>query len=292
MGKQFYNELDGQEQLEYAMVYDILKTIEKNGEVLQEKDTFNYLIKKNGYGKLPEMPQIKYHSDMKVPIVVAESLLIRISYMLKNDIKLPEGLIYYITQALDSVINDKLDLNKAFLFKTKFKRKSENYADVFKFVVNYIIMRISVLYTLGEDWDDIVISKNDKGLGFYEELAEELYLNYDFDDSVNDRNRAVFNFTAENIKNIVENNKLYNTIGFINSVFFPSGNCSYSENITKCRLYLKKSMNRGGKNYPLNKNDAKKRIEELDLIEEYLRMKPEELPGNKRYKAWADSRSG
>lgn len=289
MGKQFYNELDGQEQLEYAMVYDILKTIEKNGEVLQEKDTFNYLIKKNDYGKLPKMPQIKYHSDMKVPIVVAESLLIRISYMLKNDIKLPEGLIYYITQALDSVINDKLDLNKAFLFKTKFKRKSKSYADVFNFVVGYIIMRIAVLYTLNKSWADIVISKNNKGLGFYEELAEELYLTSEVDGSVN---RAVFNFTAENIKNIVESNKLYNTIGFINSVFFPSGDCSYSENIKKCRLYLKESMKLGSNNYPLNKNDAKKRIEELDLIEEYLRMNPEELPGNKKYKAWVDSRNG
>ncbi len=293
MGKRFVHELDDKEYFEYGFIYDILKSIEKDGKPLENEERCFNLMQNSKDGELPVMPLIKYSPKLKVPKTAPEDLLRHISYLLKKDIKLPHALRYYLYSAFDSVINKKLDLNKAFLFQSTPNNFPTNYACIFKFVVDYMFMRVSILCTLGKSWGEVVVSKNDLGKGIYKEIAAELEFIYQRNSSCNvDGNKKTqFDFSEKNIKKIINENHLYQGIVFVNSNYVPSDDCVYSKYIKQYRSYLEYITKRKESCHPISQNDAKQRIKELDLLERYFRLTQEELPEDKRYISWLSSQS-
>ncbi|HHR6136540.1 TPA: hypothetical protein ACS72F_000380 [Providencia alcalifaciens] len=292
MGKQlttnakFARELNERDLKEYERAYDLFRKIEMKVDFLDEKDSFRFFMKNSKDGKLPEIPLFIYSEGLNVPRKAPNEILARISSLLKNDIRLPKALMDYLCSALDSVTQDNLDIKKAFLFSSTYRKDTKDRVEIFKYTVEYIRNRIAILYTFGIDWKDIIDGKNKMKAKFYEEISDELNFKYKlnkYSESEIDK-ELPFNISKENIRKIIFENHIYDVMMYIMPTLIPSNyTMKYIEDY---KLYLEYKSKQRYNSRPISKDDAKKRIQELDLLLKYFKLSEEELPKDKTFDSW------
>ncbi|MEZ2893531.1 hypothetical protein [Providencia rettgeri] len=297
MGKQlttnakFARELNERDLKEYERAYDLFKKIEMKVDFLDEKYSFRSFMKTSKDGKLPEIPLIIYSEDLKVSRKAPNEILARISSLLKNDIRLPQVLMDYLCSALDSVTQDDVDINKAFLFGSTPRKGQNNREEVFKYTLEYIRNRIAILYTFGFSWEGIINEKNELKAKFYEEISDELHFKYklnEYGESVCDKGFCL-DISKENIRKIISENYIYDVVMYKMPILIPSD--YHMKYIEDYKLYLKFKSKQRFKLRPVSKNDAIERMQKLDLLMKYFKLSEDELPKDKTFDSWLKSQS-
>ncbi|MBN4863797.1 hypothetical protein [Providencia stuartii] len=274
---------------QYEFLYDLLVSIEKNKRWIEKEDRFHYLMEDGCGEELPEMPVFKYDLAIPAPKESVIEMLYHISYMLKNEMRLPPAIILYLCHFIDSTIrNGGYELKETFTCSTNKEDVDENYAKDYYYIRNYINMRVSLLYTLGYSWDRITTLKNNKGADFYQEISDELEYKYKKGDFYeNDENiKSLVSLKKENIKKIVNKTGVKYTLKFINFNVMPTYNHYDKELARQYRTYLEERARPERDSPPLGNKDAKERLKELGLVEEYLNLNKDELPADKSFKTW------
>ncbi|WP_140180223.1 hypothetical protein [Providencia stuartii] len=287
---------------QYEFLFDLLVSINKNQLWIDPEDRFHHLMKNNNENELPEMPTINWVPRIETPEdseVVCDSvieapkesvieLLCHISYMIKNEIKLPKVIIDYLCIIIHSIMKDGYELKKTFKFKVNKENVDEEYAKHYYYIRSYISMRVSILYTLGITWDEIINSKNKKGSRFFQEISDELNFIYKSDYYLDDSasSKSLVSLKENRIKKIITTSGVRYALKFRNFDVMPIGNNFDKKLVEQYRLYLEERIKPVYDSPPLGNKDARNRLKELDLIEEYLNLKKDELPRDKSFKTW------
>lgn len=256
----------------YEFAFDDLMKLKLNKKKLAEKECFKYLNENKDKCSL-EWPLVKYYKGIGIPERAGIMLLSNIVYMWKNNIKLPEAIEYYVYEALDSVVNGNCSFEEAFFLKFKGIRVKE-YAILRRRIINYIYTRVSIVLTLNEQWVNLnEVLRNEKGK-FYNEISEELNFICSKGNYIKNNGDCALQFdcSIENVKEIIRKD-IFNT-----SKFLPLEDASwddgvYRENIEIYKSYLKSRMCKKYDIPPLRKKEAEKRLNDLNVMEEYLNTK-------------------
>lgn len=121
---------------------------------------------------------------------------------------------------------------------------------------------------------------------FYEEISDELDFKYKlnkYSESAIDK-ELPFNVSKENIRKIIFENHIYDVMMYIMPTLIPSDyTMKYIEDY---KLYLEYKSKQRYKSRPISKDDAIKRMQELDLLLKYFKLSEEELPKDKTFCSW------